>query len=157
MREDVAALRSLVTTTSIDIITDMVTVIVMLVIMFSWHWKLTLLSLAVMPLIIGNYFFFIRRLRPIWRQWRDKWADISTGLYEAVAGAKVVKAFGRERHHERKTVPRYAYHLRMGNQGYTRSHSDATNFNVFSERLVEALCFRMAVISWCRGTSLSDQ
>ena len=102
VREDVAALRSLVTTTSIDIITDMVTVIVMLVIMFSWHWKLTLLSLAVMPLIIGNYFFFVRRLRPIWRQWRDKWADISTGLYEAVAGAKVVKAFGRERHHERK-------------------------------------------------------
>ena len=102
VREDVAALRSLVTTTSIDIITDIVTVIVMLVIMFSWHWKLTLLSLAVMPLIIGNYFFFIRRLRPIWRQWRDKWADISTGLYEAVAGAKVVKAFGRERHHELK-------------------------------------------------------
>ncbi len=102
VREDVAALRSLVTTTSIDIITDIVTVIVMLVIMFSWHWKLTLLSLAAMPLIIGNYFFFIRRLRPIWRQWRDKWADISTGLYEAVAGAKVVKAFGRERHHELK-------------------------------------------------------
>ena len=102
VREDVAALRSLVTTTSIDIITDIVTVIVMLVIMFSWHWKLTLLSLVVMPLIIGNYFFFIRRLRPIWRQWRDKWADISTGLYEAVAGAKVVKAFGRERHHELK-------------------------------------------------------
>jgi subfamily B ATP-binding cassette protein MsbA len=102
VREDVAALRSLVTTTSIDIITDMVTVIVMLVFMFSWHWKLTLLSLAVMPLIIGNYFFFIRRLRPIWRQWRDKWADISTGLHEAVAGAKVVKAFGRERHHELK-------------------------------------------------------
>lgn len=102
VREDVAALRSLVTTTSIDIITDIVTVIVMLVIMFSWHWKLTLLSLIAMPLIIGNYFFFIRRLRPIWRQWRDKWADISTGLYEAVAGAKVVKAFGRERHHELK-------------------------------------------------------
>ena len=102
VREDVASLRSLVTTTSIDIITDAVTVIVMLVIMFSWHWKLTLLSLAVMPLIVGNYFFFIHRLRPIWRQWRDKWADISTGLYEAVAGAKVVKAFGRERHHELK-------------------------------------------------------
>ena len=46
VREDVAALRSLVTTTSIDIITDIVTVIVMLVIMFSWHWKLTLLSLV---------------------------------------------------------------------------------------------------------------
>ena len=38
----------------------------------------------------------------MWRQWRHKWADIGTGLYEAVAGAKVVKAFHRERYHERQ-------------------------------------------------------
>ena len=102
VRDDVASLRTLVTSTSIDIITDAVTLVIMLVLMFGWHWKLTLFSLIVMPLIVGNYFYFINRLRPLWHQWRDKWADIATGLYEAVAGAKVVKAFGRERQHERK-------------------------------------------------------
>ena len=74
----------------------------MLVFMLKWNWKLTLFSLMVFPLIIGNYYFFIKRLRPLWRQWRHQWADISTGLYEAVAGAKVVKAFHRERYHERQ-------------------------------------------------------
>jgi subfamily B ATP-binding cassette protein MsbA len=102
VREDVSALRSLVTQTSIDIITDAVTLVFMLAIMFTWHWKLTLLSLLVLPLMVGNYFFFIDRMRPIWRIWRHKWADISTALYETVAGAQVVKAFNREHHQERK-------------------------------------------------------
>ena len=95
VREDVVALRSLATETSIRIVTDAVTFVLMLGIMLYWNWKLTLFSLLIFPLIIGNYHLFIKRLRPMWRQWRHKWADISTGMYEAVAGAKVVKAFHR--------------------------------------------------------------
>ena len=102
VREDVASLRSLATETSINIITDAVTFILMLGLMLYWNWKLTVFALMVFPLIIGNYHLFIKRLRPMWRQWRNKWADISTEMYEAVAGAKVVKAFHRERHHERQ-------------------------------------------------------
>ncbi|MCH8295903.1 ABC transporter ATP-binding protein [Candidatus Poribacteria bacterium] len=102
VREDVSSLSSLATSTSIDIITDTVMLIVMLFIMFTWNWKLTLISLMVIPLMVGNYFFFVNRMRPIWRIWRHKWADISTALYESVAGAKVVKAFHREHHQERK-------------------------------------------------------
>lgn len=102
VREDVSALRSVVTDTSINIITDAVMIVFILAFMFNWHWKLTVLSLLVLPLMVGNYFFFIKRMRPIWRIWRHKWADISTSLYETVAGAQVVKAFNREHHQERK-------------------------------------------------------
>ncbi len=102
VREDVASLRTLTTDTSISIITDAVTFLAMLIFMLHWNLKLTLFSLMVFPLIVGNYFFFIKRLRPLWHQLRHKWADISTGMYEAVAGAKVVKAFHRERYHERQ-------------------------------------------------------
>ena len=102
VREDVASLRNLATETTIRIVTDAVTFILMLGLMLYWNWKLTLFSLLIFPLIIGNYHIFIQRLRPMWRQWRHKWADIATGMYEAVAGAKVVKAFHRERYHERQ-------------------------------------------------------
>ena len=102
VREDVASLRSLATETTIRIVTDAVTFVLMLGLMLYWNWKLTLFSLLIFPLIIGNYHLFIQRLRPLWRQWRHKWADIATGMYEAVAGAKVVKAFHRERYHERQ-------------------------------------------------------
>ena len=102
VREDVASLRNLATETTIRIVTDAVTFVLMLGLMLYWNWKLTLFSLIIFPLIIGNYQVFIQRLRPMWRQWRHKWADIGTGMYEAVAGAKVVKAFHRERYHERQ-------------------------------------------------------
>ena len=102
VREDVASLRNLATETTIRIVTDAVTFILMLGLMLYWNWKLTLFSLLIFPLIIGNYHLFLQRLRPMWRQWRHKWADIGTGMYEAVAGAKVVKAFHRERYHERQ-------------------------------------------------------
>ena len=99
---DVNSLSALVTDTSISIITDAMMFITMVVIMFSWDWKLTLMALMILPLVAGNYFFFIGRMRFLWRRLRHKWADISTGLYETVAGAKVVKAFHREHHQERK-------------------------------------------------------
>ena len=102
VREDVASLRNLATETTIQIVTQAVTFVLMLGTMLYLNWKLALFALMVFPLIIGNYHIFIQRLRPMWRQWRHKWADIGTGMYEAVAGAKVVKAFHRERHHERQ-------------------------------------------------------
>ena len=102
VREDVASLRNLATETTIRIVTQAVTFILMLGTMLYLNWKLALFALMVFPLIIGNYHIFIQRLRPMWRQWRHKWADIATGMYEAVAGAKVVKAFHRERYHERQ-------------------------------------------------------
>ena len=59
VREDVGALRSLVTDTSIDILTDVMMFATMIVVMFKWNWKLTLVSLAVLPLVVGNYLSLI--------------------------------------------------------------------------------------------------
>ena len=102
VREDVSALRSLVTDTSIDILTDVMMFATMIVVMFKWNWKLTLVSLAVLPLVVGNYLFFINGMKHVWRGLRNKWADLSTEMYESVAGAKVIKAFHREEHQEQK-------------------------------------------------------
>jgi len=102
VKEDVSSLRSLVTDTSIDILTDVMMFVTVVSIMFSWSWKLTLISLLILPVVAGNYLFFIGRLRVLWRHLRHRWADISTELYESVAGAKVVKAFHRENYQKRR-------------------------------------------------------
>ena len=102
VKEDVSSLRSLVTDTSIDILTDVMMFVTVVSIMFWWSWKLTLISLLILPLVAGNYLFFIGRLRILWRHLRHRWADISTELYESVAGAKVVKAFHRENYQKRR-------------------------------------------------------
>ena len=41
-------------------------------------------------------------MKHVWRGLRNKWADLSTEMYESVAGAKVIKAFHREEHQEQK-------------------------------------------------------
>ena len=63
VKEDVSSLRSLVTDTSIDILTDVMMFVTVVSIMFSWSWKLTLISLLILPVVAGNYLFFIGRLR----------------------------------------------------------------------------------------------
>ena len=67
---------------------------------------MTLVSLAVLPLVVGNY-LFINGMKHVWRGLRNKWADLSTEMYESVAGAKVIKAFHREEHQEQKIFHEY--------------------------------------------------
>lgn len=114
---DVSSLNNLITDTTISIITDAIMFVVMLVFLLQWHWKLTLIGLATLPFFALNYFFFIRKMRVLWRALRSKWADISGGLYEAVAGAKVVKAFHREKYESRKVFRRmretYHYEIQL--------------------------------------------
>lgn len=99
---DVNSLSNIVTSTTIGIITDAIMFVTMLVILLKWNWPLTLMSLVVLPLFAINYYLFIGKMRVLWRALRHRWAEISGGLYEAVAGARVVKAFHMEKHEERK-------------------------------------------------------
>ena len=102
VKDDVSAFSNLVTDTTLNIITDVITILIMIGFMFTWSWKLSLVALIALPLITGNYFYFIGKKRRLWRILRHKWADITTTLTEAIAGAKVVKAFHRERYQERR-------------------------------------------------------
>jgi subfamily B ATP-binding cassette protein MsbA len=114
---DVGNLSNLITGTTIGIVRDFVMMAWMLVILFTQNWWLTVLALAIVPPYILTHQVFVRRMRKIWRLLRHKWAEIHGGLYEAVAGAKVVKAFGQEKHEERKVFhsmrQTYRYQVRV--------------------------------------------
>ena len=94
VREDVASLRNLATETTIPDCNRCGN--------FHPHaWPHAVLELEIDPLFLAdlpahhreNYHIFLQRLRPMWRQWRHKWADIATGMYEAVAGGKGRQGF----------------------------------------------------------------
>lgn len=118
---DVNSLSNIVTGTTIGIITDAIMFVTMLVILLKWNWELTLMSLVVLPLFATNYYLFIGKMRVLWRALRHRWADISGGLYEAVAGARVVKAFHMEKHEERKVFKSmrqtYKYDIELAKLG----------------------------------------
>jgi ATP-binding cassette subfamily B protein len=73
-----------------------------LVLMLITSWKLAFVVWAFIPLIAWRSTIMALTLRPLWTTIQEGLARIATVLQEALTGARVVKAFGREEHEETK-------------------------------------------------------
>jgi ATP-binding cassette, subfamily B, bacterial len=98
LNSDVVGAQNAVTGTFITILTNTVTVITTLAIMISLEWRLTLLSLAILPLFIIPTRRVGRILREIRRESLDMNAKMNALMQETlnVSGALLVKLFGRQ-------------------------------------------------------------
>jgi ATP-binding cassette subfamily B protein len=98
LNNDVVGAQSAVTGTFITIITNIVTVITTLSIMFWLEWRLTLLSIIVLPLFILPTRRVGAKLREIRRESLDLNAKMNALMNETlnVDGALLVKLFGRQ-------------------------------------------------------------
>jgi ATP-binding cassette subfamily B protein len=73
-----------------------------LVLMFASSWQLTLVVWAFLPFIAWRSTVMALTLRPIWTRIQEGLARLATVLQEALTGARVVKAFGREEFEQEK-------------------------------------------------------
>ena len=67
-----------------------------LILFFSISWKLTLLLLAVTPLLMLITKLYSKKVRPLFVGMRDRLSEMNTAAQENIAGNRVVKAFARE-------------------------------------------------------------
>ena len=111
LNNDVVGAQNALTRTFINIVTNLVTVIATLIIMFSLEWRLTLLSIAIVPLFLAPTRRVGRKLRKIRRQRMDLNAKMNDLMQETlnIDGALLVKLFGRrsderERFRQRSTA-----------------------------------------------------
>jgi subfamily B ATP-binding cassette protein MsbA len=74
------------------------TVVALLVVMFTQEPRLTLLALLAFPLVGLTIRAMGQRLYSINRRTQEQISALTTVLQEALAGTKIVKAFGREAH-----------------------------------------------------------
>ncbi len=98
LNNDVVGAQSAVTGTFITILTNIVTVITTLAIMLSLEWRLTLLSIVILPLFILPTRRVGTKLREIRRESLDLNAKMNALMNETlnVDGALLVKLFGRQ-------------------------------------------------------------
>jgi ATP-binding cassette subfamily B protein len=98
LNNDVVGAQSAVTGTFITILTNVVMVVTTLVIMLSLEWRLTLLSIAILPLFILPTRRVGEKLREVRRQGLDLNAKMNALMNETlnVDGALLVKLFGRQ-------------------------------------------------------------
>ncbi len=75
------------------------------VVLFITDWQLALLSLLIVPLLVGIALSFAKRIRPLFQMVQEAWADVNVVVQENLAGARVVRAFAQEDAEARRFAP----------------------------------------------------
>ncbi len=93
---DVTVVNSGISATFYTLIREPLLVLVYLTIALMLSWKLTLIAFIVFPLVLLVIAMVGRRVHRESGQVQERLADLSSVLYETIAGVKVVKAFAME-------------------------------------------------------------
>jgi ATP-binding cassette subfamily B protein len=99
LNNDVVGAQRALTGTFINIVTNLVTVVATVTIMFALEWRLTLLSIAIVPIFLAPTKRVGIKLREVRRRSLDLNARMNTLMQETlnIDGALLVKLFGRQR------------------------------------------------------------
>jgi subfamily B ATP-binding cassette protein MsbA len=93
---DIDTIQYMISGGFVTFLADVFSVIALLIVLFSVQWRLALVAVCVIPLYVLNYKLFIRHIRPLSAELREKWDALLGVLQEKLSGITVVKAFVRE-------------------------------------------------------------
>jgi ABC-type multidrug transport system fused ATPase/permease subunit len=98
---DVQTIQSFASMSTLNIFTDMLTLVGMIVVMFWLHWDFALIALAVTPLLAVFIVRVNKAVRTAVREVRTRQSDLVSTLQEGLQAIQVVQAFGGEERQER--------------------------------------------------------
>ena len=93
---DIDFIQQMISGGFVQFLADVFSEFAVLFVLFRMQWKLSLIAVCVIPFYVINYKLFIRHIRPLSEQLREKWDAMLGVLQEKIAGISVVKAFVRE-------------------------------------------------------------
>ncbi|RLE82182.1 MAG: ABC transporter ATP-binding protein [Thermoprotei archaeon] len=93
LTNDVDSLGNIITTGTIDIVSDIVTFTGAMMVMFTLSPKLSLVAFSLIPLIALISYLFALRARQAYRLTRKKIAEVTSRIEQDIAGAAVVQTF----------------------------------------------------------------
>ena len=93
---DVNSLNNLFTNGIVNVFIDCVTLVLLLTLMLVVNWKLTLISMSILPFLLLILFGLKRKMRRNWQVVRNKISNMNGYLHESLSGMRVTEAFTRE-------------------------------------------------------------
>lgn len=93
---DVDNLKNFMLRISQEAVVQFCTMIGIIAIMFSMNVKLTLLSLAPIPLVVIGTRIFSKKINPVYRRIWRRWSSVNSVLSDSLPGIRVVKSFSNE-------------------------------------------------------------
>jgi ATP-binding cassette subfamily B protein len=97
LNNDVVGAQNAISNTIVNILTNIVQAVAVLIVMLGLEWRLTLISIVILPLFIATARRLGAQLRDIAREHMDANAQMNAMLNETlyISGALLVKLFGR--------------------------------------------------------------
>ena len=95
---DVGMVKSMVSTAVTASLRDVATVVGLTVVIFYQNWRLALISIVILPVAFYPIFELGRRTRKVSTGYQQAMGNLTAFLHETLAGNKIVKAFGMEKH-----------------------------------------------------------
>ncbi len=109
---DAVKIRAFINEVSINLIVNLFIVGFAFILMFTYHWKLALLMVAVLPIYLGIYLIANNLNRRIQRQLMEQSADLEAQLVESLNAVGTIKRFGLEEYSNQKTEAHFIRLLR---------------------------------------------
>jgi ABC-type multidrug transport system fused ATPase/permease subunit len=110
---DIDSLNALLSSSVVTILTESVTLVAIVGVMFATNWRLALLALSVLPVLLVVTRFFRRRIRRSSSGERTALAKTTSFFNEQIQGMLIVQLFGRQAESEREF------------DGYNRTYREA--------------------------------
>ena len=141
---DVEALSELLSDGVVAIIGDLFRIIFILYFMFSMNWELSLVTIAILPVLFYATFWFKERVRVSFLKVRDQISHLNSFVQEHINGIKIVQVFNREQYQHEK--------FKKINQNHKEAHVETIFYFSIFWPLVEVFAsFAMALIVWYGG------
>ena len=93
---DVDTIQSFASSSTLEIIVDLITIIFMVALMFWLDWDFTLIAVGVMPFLVVFLFRLKRAVKEVTRTVRARQSEIVAVVQEGLGSVRAVKAFGRQ-------------------------------------------------------------
>jgi len=93
---DIDKLSELISSGIITATADLLTIIGIVIIMFSLNWELSLVSFAIIPMMLVWMVIWGKRVRTVYRETRKSIASVSAQMEESVSGIKEIQTFNKE-------------------------------------------------------------
>jgi ATP-binding cassette subfamily B protein len=94
--DDIEAIQSFIMNGLLGVLINAMTLLGMVVVMFSLNWQFTLVALSVVPILFAMVYSYTRRIKKAAREVRKKEGEITSVVEEVLSSIRVVKAFARE-------------------------------------------------------------
>lgn len=97
LTSDIDTLNALLSSSAVTILSESMTLIVIVFVMFAANWRLALIALAVLPVLVLVTRYFRVRIRASSTGERSALARVSGYLNEQINGMAIVQLFGRQK------------------------------------------------------------